>query len=688
LVANAPAADTTPPVITVPADMSVEAAGPDGTVVVYDAAATDDVDGDISATCDPPSGTTFLWYTVTVTCMASDSSGNTGSASFTITVVDTVPPLVTVPPDATLEATGADGAALSFSALATDTVDGTVTATCDPASGTTFPLGTTMVTCSAIDAQYNVGLASFMVTVQDTTVPMLSLPPDVTLEATSPEGAPYAFAASARDVVDGNVSAACTPDSGSFFPVATTIVGCTATDAAGNNTATSFLVTVRDLTPPMVVAPPPISVAATEMGGARGDVAGSLASQQLSAFLAGASAVDLHDLAPVEQVPRALINGTMVDATASTLLPPGTTSIVFRFKDASGNEGTASSTVTVTARIVDEPTVVHLMVTGAARLQALQNPDGGWSFEVGSSACGGEYGSCPNTIGTTALGLLAAYARSGDTSTLIAAKAAGDAIVARFEIAMAQTPAPLPVNPDIEFLVALAQATGDAVYMTTAQTWFQTEVDRFQSAADHVDEMIATRDAQGLRSLAAWDAASYIRAAKAVGLADRALAAAVRIRDLEPLWKDTDQTHSFDRCDASGGCGPAENALAFDYTILGEGSLLSAIHDLPGFDPQVNEYRSFLLDQQDPGGSWDGGDSQITAFVVMGLAAVGGTGANSAIAFASEFFLSNELPAGGWPATVRAAGRGAEYSEVDGEVVRAMATLFSTPAAADVSVIP
>jgi hypothetical protein len=126
----------------------------------------------------------------------------------------------------------------------------------------------------------------------------------------------------------------------------------------------------------------------------------------------------------------------------------------------------------------------------------------------------------------------------------------------------------------------------------------------------------------------------------------------------------------------------------FDYTILGEGSLLSAIHDLPGFDAQINEYRSFLLEQQDPGGSWDAGDSQITAFVVMGLAAVGATGANSAIALASEFFLSNELPAGGWPATVTESGSGVESIEVDGEVVQAMATLFSTPAGADVSVMP
>ncbi len=122
-----------------------------------------------------------------------------------------------------------------------------------------------------------------------------------------------------------------------------------------------------------------------------------------------------------------------------------------------------------------------------------------------------------------------------------------------------------------------------------------------------------------LRSVAAWDAASFIRAAKAAGDLDYALAAAVRTRDLEPLWKDTNPAHKYGVCGNPAGCGPADNPQAFKYTILGEGSLLWAIHDLPGFDAQVNEYRAFLLAQQDPAGSWDSGDSQVTSYVTIGL---------------------------------------------------------------------
>ena len=108
----------------------------------------------------------------------------------------------------------------------------------------------------------------------------------------------------------------------------------------------------------------------------------------------------------------------------------------------------------------------------------------------------------------------------------------------------------------------------------------------------------------------------------------------------------------------------------------------------PGFDAQINEYRSFLLAQQDPAGSWDVGDSQITAYAVLGLAAVGGAGTDTAIAAAAAFLIGNQLGTGGWPFYVSPSGNGAEYTEVDAEVVRAMFTLYSTPAGSNVSVTP
>jgi hypothetical protein len=87
-------ADTTPPVVTVlpTGDRTVEATGPAGAVVEFNASATDNVDGTLPATCSPVSGSTFPIGATKVTCRATDSSGNTGSASFTVTVTNVPPP--------------------------------------------------------------------------------------------------------------------------------------------------------------------------------------------------------------------------------------------------------------------------------------------------------------------------------------------------------------------------------------------------------------------------------------------------------------------------------------------------------------------------------------------------------------------------------------------------------------------
>src|SRR5262249_7295778 len=124
------------------------------------------------------------------------------------------------------------------------------------------------------------------------------------------------------------------------------------------------------------------------------------------------------------------------------------------------------------------------------------------------------------------------------------------------------------------------------------------------------------------------------------------------------------------------------------YTILGEGSLLWAIHDLPGFDAEIAAYRDFLSTHQDADGAWDAGDLQITSFVMMGLAAVGGTAADAAIGAAANYYLTHQFVPGGWPAEGSSTDPASEFAEVDGEVVRAMATLFSTSTGSNVAVVP
>lgn len=97
--------DVTPPVVTVESK-TVEATGPDGATVTYDASAVDNVDGPLTPTCVPPSGSVFALGATTVTCEATDAAGNTGSNTGTITVVDTTAPAVACPegpnPDGTI----------------------------------------------------------------------------------------------------------------------------------------------------------------------------------------------------------------------------------------------------------------------------------------------------------------------------------------------------------------------------------------------------------------------------------------------------------------------------------------------------------------------------------------------------------------------------------------------------------
>src|SRR5206468_9865449 len=78
--------------------------------------------------------------------------------------------------------------------------------------------------------------------------PALTLPDDITAEATSPSGAVVNFTVTAT----GGGAITCTPASGSTFPFGTTTVSCTATNNVGSTSGT-FNVTVVDTTPPEIL---------------------------------------------------------------------------------------------------------------------------------------------------------------------------------------------------------------------------------------------------------------------------------------------------------------------------------------------------------------------------------------------------------------------------------------------------
>jgi hypothetical protein len=262
--------DTTAPVVTIEPPLAAEATSPAGAVVTFTATADDLVDQDVDAVCVPPSGSTFALGATVVNCTATDDSGNTGSGSVTVTVVDTTPPTIDAMDDiADVEATGPAGAVVTFTNPGWhDIVSGNGATTCLPASGSTFALGHTEVTCTGTDGVGNSAERTFDVEVVDTTKPALTLPANITEEATGPSGDTVTYSASANDLVSGNVAVSCTPASGSTFALGDTTVNCSATDAAGNTANGSFKISVVDTTAPSIAAHANVTAFASANSGA------------------------------------------------------------------------------------------------------------------------------------------------------------------------------------------------------------------------------------------------------------------------------------------------------------------------------------------------------------------------------------------------------------------------------------
>lgn len=243
----------TPPVLSLPSDMTVEATGPAGATVIFSATATDGNPVNSAVSCLPGSGSVFAMGTTTVNCSASDASHATTTGSFLVTVVDTTKPEISgTPTDVSVSASGSDTIVEYTNPTASDVVSGGLTVACTPSSGSSFAVGTTPVTCTTTDGAGNTSTSTFNIIVSDTTGPVLTLPADRTVEATDSSGATVTFSVTATDLVDGSIIPSCSPVSGSTFALGTTTVSCSATDSSDNTSSGGFLIWVVDTTPPII----------------------------------------------------------------------------------------------------------------------------------------------------------------------------------------------------------------------------------------------------------------------------------------------------------------------------------------------------------------------------------------------------------------------------------------------------
>ena len=303
--------DGTAPVVTPPADVIAEAAGPQTAVELGDAIATDAVGVVLlinDAPVDYPVGST------TVTWTARDAAGNSSSATQTVTITDLTAPVVVAPAEVLLEATALLTPAALGAPIVTESVG---IAAVENDAPDVYPVGVTTVTWTAMDLAGNVGIATQTVTITDLTAPAITAPADLTVEATGVLSPVTLGVAATTDLVGPVVV---TNNAPATFPIGLTAVIWTATDAHGNSSSATQQVLVRDTTAPVVAAPAAVTTEATGI--------------QTSVAIGAATAADAVGL-------------VSLTSNAPATFPVGATTVTWTARDAAGNVGTAAQQILV-----------------------------------------------------------------------------------------------------------------------------------------------------------------------------------------------------------------------------------------------------------------------------------------------------------------------------------------------------
>ena len=157
-------------------------------------------------------------------------------------------PLFAPLPD--IEAYGSVPTPVTFKARAVGYRGIGMNASCSPGSGSLFPVGETVVTCTARNL-FGSETRYFKVTVRPPAAPTFSgpLPGDMTVDATGPAGTSVPWSPiTAIDYSGAQIPVTCRPGPNLMLPIGESLVMCRATDSFGQEVAGWFSVTVNDPT--------------------------------------------------------------------------------------------------------------------------------------------------------------------------------------------------------------------------------------------------------------------------------------------------------------------------------------------------------------------------------------------------------------------------------------------------------
>ena len=204
-----------------------------------------DVMGITSVTEHPPRF--FVLGETTVTWTATDTSGNSASATQTVTIVDTTSPIITAPDSITVEATSANSNIVTLgNPVFSDLVDIPSISNNAP---DVFPVGETTITWTAVDESGNSASATQTVTIVDTTPPELTIPEDIVISAFTLEKQVEIGEAEADDFAGSILTI--TNNAPNTFPLGDTIVTWNVSDELGNSVSSEQTISVQPCGKPL-----------------------------------------------------------------------------------------------------------------------------------------------------------------------------------------------------------------------------------------------------------------------------------------------------------------------------------------------------------------------------------------------------------------------------------------------------
>ena len=189
----------------------------------------------------------------TVTWTSTDGSGNFVTCTQTVTVEDIENPTISCPAPIIINTDFGQCTATAAIGAATGTDNCGIPAIANDAPAN-FPIGNTTVTWTSTDAAGNFVTCTQLVTVEDNENPTLVCPVAITMN-TDPGQCTSSASIGVATGTDNCGTPIITNDAPANFPIGTTTIIWTATDAAGNFVTCTQIVTIEDNENPTVICP-------------------------------------------------------------------------------------------------------------------------------------------------------------------------------------------------------------------------------------------------------------------------------------------------------------------------------------------------------------------------------------------------------------------------------------------------